>query len=235
MNARQLTRTGLVLLGAYFLAIGVTVLLVKSTVNLAEDGWADVLTVGLPILLVASIPGVVLIASSHWVSRRLEPEESQPANTHHVLRVGLFLLGVYLATVAAAELLRWGLLLPAADLFPAGTLTGIRMRVATASVKAVLALAVCLGATRLAKRDERPVSSVIAGLTLLGVYFLVLGVAGLLGSGIFRLQVPDAQRAELDERLVARLDGQLLASLAQCALGALMFLRPQWLLRLKGT
>ena len=89
-------------------------------------------------------------------------------------------------------------------------------------------LAVCLGAARLATRDEQPTSALIIGLTLLGVYFLVLGVAGLLGSGLVRLQLPaEAPRAELD--------GQLVESLAQCALGALMFLRPQWLARVKAT
>jgi hypothetical protein len=242
MNARQLTRTGIVLLGVYFLASGVAGYCGSLGLALTVPGGgvpaaSEILVQAAPLFLIGIVSGILLIALSHWASRRLEPNETQPADANHALYVGLYLLGVYFTTVAASELISSGLLLAdKGGLFSGNTPFGrlVRIQVVTAGLKAALGVTVCVVASKLASRldggeDRRP--WLLTGTQLLGAYFVVLGLIGLMGYGAERLRLPTNLLPDMPLR--GQIDVRLIESVAQCVLGALLFLRPLQVLRVK--
>jgi hypothetical protein len=103
MNARQLTRTGLVLLGAYLVAGSISLMagmLATETLN-TETGfdWATLWSAGAFVVPSMCVPGVVLIVCSNWLARLVDPADAEIAAASGTsLRVGLVLVGVWFVT-----------------------------------------------------------------------------------------------------------------------------------------
>ena len=109
MTSFQLTRTGFVLLGTYFVLTGLVSPLVSAVgTELAfrdselggDIGWGH-LAYALPILLVMAAPGVALIWASRLLAGRLWPgaEDEAPSSfsAEDAACLGIALLGLYFA------------------------------------------------------------------------------------------------------------------------------------------
>lgn len=113
MTPFQLTRTGFVLLGTYFVLTGLvspmvsafgtafgTALALRDSGLEGDFGW-ELWASALPVLAVMAVPGVVLIAASRKLAERLWPvaEEQAPASisTDDAACLGIALLGLYFA------------------------------------------------------------------------------------------------------------------------------------------
>ena len=109
MTPFQLTRTGFVLLGTYFVLTGLVSPLV-SAVGYAsasrdseyggELGWG-LLSYALPTLLLMALPGAILIGKSRQLAERLWPiDDAEPTVSvaaEDAARIAVSLLGLYFA------------------------------------------------------------------------------------------------------------------------------------------
>jgi hypothetical protein len=121
MNTRSITRIGLVLLGVYF-ALAAPVTTLASVVGAAfatRDtelagmlGLSEMISM-IPLLLLASAPGVLVIAISRPLAARLCPEvEGEGAGalaSGDLARLGLRLLALYFVIEGLLSLLEAGL------------------------------------------------------------------------------------------------------------------------------
>ena len=241
MNARQAIAAGLVVLGAYFVMDGLRSVAIFARIWLdADEGiaWDTAWLLTRPLLILAG-PGAGLIASSRWIARRLEPDDTA-TSAGSALRVGWVLVGFCFATRGLVELLTHGAALLDADYgtgFARQTTLAIMLSALASGVEAALGVFLVLRSRTLAGGVELEGTAsgngtgsarvlLRVGLLLLGTWLAVEGVAGLTQE----LATSAAERDALSPMLISY-RVQLFKAFARFGVGALMLLNSESLAR----
>ena len=240
MNTRQLTRTGLVLLGAYLVAGSLASVagLVATHALSPEPGfdWAIPWSVGAFVVPMVCVPGLVLIAASGWLSRRVasaDDEASSTTSPPELLGVGLTLLGAVLVALALVHMLASSPLL-----WEDGRVRSLAVPVLiTNAVEGALGIALVVvgrSAARFARGINDGGETVVnyrqlvrVGLILVGTVIVVLGLIDLVNWVVIRPDRPDTELGvfrELSSHARVEHRIRLVEGLTQCVLGGLVLL-----------
>ncbi len=240
MNARQLTRTGLVLLGVYFVAGGLSLVAGVVATEALHPGngegtgfdWASLWSVAMFVIPVMCVPGVVLIAASGWLSRRVasaDDEALSATSPPELLGVGLTFLGAVLVALALVHMLASGPLLWEDG--PGWPLVGpLLIGPAVNGALGILLVVFARPAARLAggmngggEAAESSRQLVRVGLILVGAVIVILGLTDLVSWVTFRLEpdlYPQLLKRAASSHAAHRL--RLVEGLTRCVLGALV-------------